>query len=140
MPQAQPNHQSMAHDQSICPWHANPALINVTKGYRMITSQHLRRLNGWVILDKEQMDCLDPANNHVFEASVTIDSITKEIEPIRIAPYCCCGLPRKEECCYNPSLVVITKRSLRNKLADLENSGSKTCGTCVSHFYADKES
>ncbi len=97
-----------------------------------------KECDGWAIYEKEYIDGDQPRNIHVVEAKVTEENGTTYSRPNSDLVTQCGNrtLVKSSRKC-----IIASKSSvdIRNKLAELQNSGLEVCGQCVATFYADAE-
>lgn len=95
--------------------------------------------SGYVLINPDQLDRKEPKNIHVLPACVEVYSDGTRAWRItdRVT---CCGEPTNEgtlSCISGKEFLKAESRALRNELARLQNVGTRICGSCDAHFYAD---
>ena len=92
-----------------------------------------RTARGWGFYEKNHINAENPKNVHIFEGTITYED-SGEIK-FSANGNAVCSVRKKSPASYLH--VTENKTGVRNKAAELENSGKTVCGKCVSHFYAD---
>lgn len=94
---------------------------------------------GYVLINPDQLDRNEPKNIHVLPANIELyDDDSWEWTPRK--PKTCCGIKTKDEllsCIKDKKYFKAESRVLRNELARMQNAGTRICGNCTGHFYAD---
>lgn len=94
---------------------------------------------GYVLIRPDQLDCKEPKNIHVLPAFVEVYS--DGTRGWRITDReTCCGEPTNNgtlSCIPEEEFLKTESRALRSELARLQNVGTRICGSCAAHFYAD---
>ncbi len=98
-----------------------------------------KNCNGWAIYDSQYIAGDQPHNIHVVatfvEQAPDGTSTSRPNDELKTM----CGnqaLVQAKRSCILASTSAV---EIRQKLAELQNSGSEVCGQCVATFYADEE-
>ena len=95
--------------------------------------------NGWAIYDKQYIDSEQPQNIHVVEAYVVRQPDGTSSSRPNSGLKTQCGnrkLIKSKRTCIMASTSHV---DVRNKIAELQNSGREVCGQCAATFYADDD-
>lgn len=94
---------------------------------------------GFVVIGPGNLNCVEPKNYHVLRAKITeYEDGTRGWSPLEDETICGESIKGLELTALRESQFFNSEVSrLRTYLADLQNRGTRICGTCVSHFYAD---
>ena len=94
--------------------------------------------NGWAIYEKEYIAGDSPRNIHVVEAHVTEvkgNSYSRPNAELKTQ----CGNRKLIKSGRKCIMASTSHVDIRNKLAELQNSGLEVCGQCAATFYADDD-
>lgn len=93
--------------------------------------------NGWAIYDRQYIDGEQSHNIHAVETFV----IQNQDGTFSSRPNCDlktrCGVRTLKKGKRSCIMASTSEVDIRNKLAELQNSGREVCGQCVATFYAD---
>jgi len=94
---------------------------------------------GFVVIGPENLNCADPKNYHVLKATISeYEDGTRGWSPLENSTICSESIQKTELSALTKSMFFNSEVSkLRIYLADLQNTGTRICGVCDSHFYAD---
>ena len=97
--------------------------------------------NGWVIVEKSQVDCDSAANYHLVEVSITPHPNGERDVCVNTDRETCCGRKLLPQIEYLKGYVFLKSEvnNLRTTLAKQQNGTWEICGICVGHFYKDTE-
>ena len=94
---------------------------------------------GYVLINPDQLDRNEPKNIHVLPANIVLyDDNSWGWTPRK--PKTCCSIETKDgqlSCIGSKKYFKTESRALRNELARMQNEGTRICGNCAGHFYAD---
>ena len=99
----------------------------------------IKSRSGYVLIGYDQLDRKEPKNIHVLPAFVAV--YNDGTRGWRITDReTCCGEPTNKgtlSCISGKVFLKDESRVLRNEIARLQNVGTRICGRCAAHFYAD---